>query len=97
MALSFPYACKSWLLIWSRLSNTAVKTNYHVWADPAFFNMNDAMHFDMKEVMECYEAISNENCECFVPMYAYEFFEKQGLLEFLPDVYYNISYFPKFS
>lgn len=67
----------------------AVKTNYHVWADPAFFNMNDAMHFDMKEVMECYEAISNENCECFVPMYAYEFFEKQGLLEKLkPNLLY---------
>lgn len=55
------------------------KTNYHFWIDGAFFDLREDMQYDMDDVMNNYNAISTENAECFVPIYALEFIRKNKI------------------
>lgn len=57
------------------------KTNYHFWIDAAFFNQRKDMTYDMTDIMKNYQLMSEENAECFVPVYGYEFIKSNKLDE----------------
>lgn len=66
-----------------------IKTNYHFWADPVFFNLAEDKPEDM-ELLKVFKSVNTENNtpECFLPVFAYEFVQKYGL-----DKHIRVNYF----
>lgn len=64
-----------------------VKPDYHLWIDPAFFNLRDDMKYDMDEVLKSYKAMKSVNPVCFVPDFSYDFIKSNKIDEYL-DIHY---------
>lgn len=70
-----------------------VKTNYHFWADPAFFEIDPSRPED-KELLDVMKniAIDNEDIECFFPIQQKHFVEKYSL-----EKCFKINYFRSYG
>lgn len=66
-----------------------LKSNYHFWADPNFFKIDDNSPEDV-ELLNTMIAVANENpnIQCFFPLKQFDFIRKYGL-----DSKLNINYF----
>lgn len=66
-----------------------LKTNYHFWADPVFFQLSPEREEDM-ELLNSFLKIKTKdnNPICFLPYYAHEFVEQFGLEKELAINYY---------
>lgn len=68
-------------------------TNYHLWSDPDFFNGN----FGTTEILGEFRKMNRESgVTCFMPLYAYDFINK-NCLEQEMDIHYfrNVYFFTK--
>ncbi|MBU3111032.1 6-hydroxymethylpterin diphosphokinase MptE-like protein [Clostridium lacusfryxellense] len=67
-----------------------IKTNYHFWADPVFFNLSPDKPEDM-ELLEVFKSLNTEDNipKCFLPVQAKEFVRKFELDKYMDINYYN--------
>lgn len=62
-----------------------LNTNFHLWSDPDYFN---GKYDENRTIHEFTKMSKEKGIECFVPLYAYSFFENNNLLD-----QYNLNYF----
>lgn len=70
-----------------------IKTNYHFWADPVFFDLSPDKPEDL-ELLEVFKGVNTEDNKpiCFLPTYAYDFVKKFILDKELNIRYYKVVY-----
>ena len=70
-------------------SYESMRSNYHFWADPAFFNLSPDNEDDM-ELLKRFEAIKTDKVDpvCFVSQYGYDMVKRFGL-----DKKLNVRFF----
>ncbi len=63
------------------------KTNVHLWMDLAFFDVSNAVKFNMDKILSNYHRIAGQNPICFADIRGFNFIKKNKLDEIL-DMHY---------
>lgn len=66
----------------------SVNSNFHVWADPSFFELREDQKYNQADLEENYRRISEVNPICFMPDIAFDYVKRKKL-----DNILDINYF----